>query len=46
MSRVPAELREQILAYWCGHTGAWKLSGLSQQAYCERRNISLKNFGN
>jgi hypothetical protein len=46
MSRVPAELHEQILAYWRGHSEAWKLSGLSQQAYCERHNISLKNFGN
>ncbi|MBL8644941.1 MAG: transposase [Rhodospirillaceae bacterium] len=46
MSRVPAELREQILAYWRGHSEAWKLSGLSQQEYCARHNISLKNFGN
>jgi hypothetical protein len=46
MSRVPAELREQILAYWRGHSEAWKLSGLTQQEYCARHNITLKNFGN
>ena len=46
MSRVRAELREQILAYWRGHSQAWKLSGLTQQEYCTRHNISLKNFGN
>lgn len=46
MPRVPAELREQILAYWRGHSEAWKLSGLTQKAYCEKHNISLKNFGN
>ena len=46
MSRVPSELRQQIVAFWRGHSEAWKLSGLSQQEYCERHNISLKNFGN
>lgn len=46
MARVPVELREQILAYWRGHSEAWKLSGLSQQEYCKRHHISLKNFGN
>ena len=46
MPRVPAELREQVLAYWRGHSEAWKLSGLTQQEYCEQHNISLKNFGN
>lgn len=46
MARVPVELREQILAYWRGHSAAWKLSGLTQREYCERHNISLKNFGN
>jgi len=46
MARIPVELREQILAYWRGHSAAWKLSGLTQREYCERHNISLKNFGN
>jgi transposase-like protein len=46
MSRVPSELRQQIVAFWRGHSEAWKLSGLSQHEYCERHNISLKNFGN
>lgn len=46
MARVPVELREQILAYWRGHSEAWKLSGLTQAEYCARHNISLKNFGN
>lgn len=46
MARVPVELREQILAYWRGHSEAWKLSGLTQADYCKRHNISLKNFGN
>jgi hypothetical protein len=46
MPRVPAELREQVLGYWRGHSEAWKLSGLTQQEYCEQHNISLKNFGN
>ena len=46
MSRVPSELREHILAFWRGHSEAWKLSKLTQQAYCEQQGISLKNFGN
>ena len=46
MSRVPVELREQVLGYWRGHSEAWKLSGLTQKAYCEQHHISLKNFGN
>lgn len=46
MPRVPAELHEQVLAYWRGHSEAWELSGLTQKDYCEQHNISLKNFGN
>lgn len=46
MSRVPVELREQVVGYWRGHSEAWKLSGLTQKEYCEQHNISLKNFGN
>jgi hypothetical protein len=46
MSRVPVELREQVLGYWRGHSEAWKLSGLTQKEYCEQHNISPKNFGN
>ena|SRR6185437_4366169 len=46
MSRVPVELREQVLGYWRGHSEAWTLSGLTQKEYCEQHNISLKNFGN
>jgi len=46
MSRVPVELREQVLGYWRGHSEAWKLSGLTQKEYCEQHKISLKNFGN
>lgn len=46
MSRVPVELREQVLGYWRGHSEAWKLSRLTQTEYCEQHNISLKNFGN
>ncbi len=46
MGRVPAELREHILAFWRGHSEAWKLSGLTQREYCEEHNISLKCFGN
>jgi hypothetical protein len=46
VSRVPVELREQVLGYWRGHSEAWKLSGLTQKEYCEQHNISLKNFGN
>lgn len=46
MSRVPVELREQVLGYWRGHSEAWKLSGLTQKEYCEQHHISLKNFGN
>lgn len=46
MPRVPAELHEQILAFWRGHSEAWKLSGLTQRAYCEQQGLSLKNFGN
>jgi hypothetical protein len=45
MPRVPTELREYILAFWRGHSEAWKLSGLTQRAYCEQQGISLKNFG-
>lgn len=46
MGRVPNELREHILAFWRGHSEAWKLSGLTQREYCEEHNISLKSFGN
>ncbi|MGH7870281.1 MAG: IS66 family insertion sequence element accessory protein TnpA [Candidatus Dormibacteraceae bacterium] len=46
MSRVPVELREQVLKYWRGHPEPWKLSGLTQKEYCEQHNLSLKNFGN
>jgi hypothetical protein len=46
MSRVPVELREQVLGYWRGHSEAWKLSGLTQKEYCAQHNVSLKNFGN
>lgn len=46
MARVPNELREHILAFWRGHSEAWKLSRLTQREYCERHNISLKCFGN
>ena len=46
MPRVPNELREQVQAYWRGHSEAWKLSGLTQQEYCEQHHISLKSFGN
>jgi hypothetical protein len=46
MSRVPVELREQVVGYWRGHSEAWKLSGLTQKEYCEQHNVSLKNFGN
>ncbi|MDX2145045.1 MAG: hypothetical protein SFV19_16950 [Rhodospirillaceae bacterium] len=46
MAQIPAKSREQIIAYWQGLSEAWKLSGLSQQEYCTRHNISLKNFGN
>jgi hypothetical protein len=45
MPRVPTELHEHILAFWRGHSEAWKLSGLTQRAYCEQQGISLKNFG-
>lgn len=46
MARVPAELREHILAFWRGHSEAWKLSGVTQREYCEEHSISLKSFGN
>lgn len=46
MARVARELRESIWAFWRGHSEAWKLSGLTQHAYCEQQDISLKNFGN
>ena len=46
MARVPNDLRDQVLAYWRGHSEAWKLSGLTQRQYCEKHNISLKSSGN
>lgn len=46
MPRIPVELHDQVLAYWRGHSEAWKLSGLTQKGYCERHGISLKSFGN
>lgn len=46
MARVPSELRDCILAYWRGHSEAWKLSGLTQREYCAQQGIALKNFGN
>jgi transposase len=46
VARVPAELRDHILAFWRGHSEAWQLGGLTQREYCEQQGISLKNFGN
>ena len=46
MPRVPLQLREHVLAFWRGHSEAWKLSGLTQREYCEQHQISLKSLGN
>ena len=40
------EEREPTRAFWRSHFEVWELSGLTQQEYCERHGLNLKNFGN
>ena len=30
--------------FWKDHSSAWKLSGLTQQAYCEQAGIGYRHF--
>ena len=30
--------------FWKDHSAAWKVSGLTQQEYCEQKNISFRSF--
>jgi hypothetical protein len=30
--------------FWRAHSEAWKMSGLTQKAYCEQEDISYKSF--
>ena len=41
MSRVPVELREQVVGYWRGHSEAWKLSGLTQKEYAQSAHTRI-----
>lgn len=40
------EERGPTRAAWRCHIEVWRLSGLTQQAYCDQHGLSLKNFGN
>lgn len=40
--RITAEKR----AYWESHLAAWKRSGLTQRAYCQRESIAYGSFKN
>jgi transposase len=40
------EDRQPTRAFWRSHFEVWELSGLTQQEYCERHGLNLKNFGN
>ena len=44
--RLRLEEREPVRAFWRSHFEVWAVSGLTQQDYCERNGLSLKNFGN
>jgi transposase-like protein len=44
--RLRLEEREPVRAFWRSHFQVWAVSGLTQQDYCERNGLSLKNFGN
>jgi len=46
MSRLRLAQREEVRAFWRGHSEAWQLSGQTQREYCEQHGISLKCFGN
>lgn len=36
--------RESRVRYWTQHIEAWKSSGLSQRAYCEREGIAVSTL--
>jgi hypothetical protein len=38
--------RAPTRAFWRGHFEVWELNVLTQREYCERHELSLKNFGN
>jgi hypothetical protein len=37
--------RDAKRSYWGDHIAGWKQSGLSQQAYCRKHQLSLSSFG-
>lgn len=36
--------KTQTQGLWKNHSEAWKVSGLTQQAYCEQEGISYRSF--
>ena len=42
---MPAESTEPRREFWARHVGAWRTSGLSQQAYCAREGLRPSTFG-
>jgi hypothetical protein len=41
---MKASVKRQTEGLWESHTEAWKASGISQRAYCEREDISYRSF--
>jgi hypothetical protein len=41
---MKASSKTQEKGVWKRHSEAWKASGITQQAYCDREGLSYKNF--
>lgn len=46
MSRVKAEKRAELEAFWRSHHEEWQKGTLNQREYCELHGLPLKRFGN
>ena len=41
---MKASAKTQAQGLWKAHSEAWKVSGITQQAYCEQEGISYRSF--
>lgn len=41
---MKASAKTQAQGLWKDHSEAWKVSGITQQAYCEQAGISYRSF--
>ena len=46
MMRTKRTNKSNDIDFWKNHIAAWKKSGLSQKAYCEREQIGFSSFKN